>query len=129
MKYQEDFIKDRGIEKTIKGRKFLIREIPGEEMDEITNQYVTVKDDDKLDANLMIRNKILLGKAVVDAPYEIDNKPFREAPEGKRVALLQKLKPRIRGDLITAVLRVNGMSKEEAKNSSSSSSVKSGQQT
>jgi len=113
VKFQEDFIKEEGIEKKIKGRKFLLKEFTGQETDDMTNTYIKVIDEDRLDINIKARNEYLLKYGVLDAPYtNVEGKEFHRLNPDERIAILQKLKPAIRNELIQALMEINGLKKE-----------------
>jgi len=114
---EEDFIKEEPVEVSIGERKFRIRELSGEEADQLANKYVKIDaETGNIEADISERNKFWLGRCVVDAPYEVEGKKFKDLPPEKKAELLNKLKPGIRLPLIQAVSDLNNVGSDVAKN-------------
>jgi len=101
-----DFIEETPIKIEVNGRKFEIREPLGEEIDAIFEKMYKVKEDSRGKKNFEIviseRNKAYL-KLVVSAPYEKDGKKFSELDSMQKLAMLNKLKPKLRGELLKKI--------------------------
>lgn len=109
----------------IGGRKFKIREMDGYQQDELNSRsYVPNEETGKFLLNMAKRNEYYLRICVIDAPYNQNDKPFKSLKPDAKVAILQKLKPSIRKELIEEIVKLNQMEVETAKNSKPQSSEK-----
>ncbi len=130
MEYENDFVNTEAQEVEIDGKKFKIRELAGLEADEAANNYTSLikdeEDPDKLsiEMDLAKRNHEMLKLCVVDAPYKINGKEFKNAKPESRIEILQKLRPGIRGKLLKEIFRINAMDGDTKKNSKAQSSEK-----
>ena len=112
----EDFINEEPIEVEINGKVFLIKEFTGEEYDKISNDYITLNKDGNLELDIGKRNKAWLGIAVVDAPYQLNDKAFKDLDSVAKGEMLNKLKAKVRIPLINAINKINSVSADVAKN-------------
>lgn len=97
-----DFVEDEPIEVLVDDKKFLVREPLGPEYDAWVEKYVKVLPSGAYDFSIVAKNKGVL-EFVVDAPYKVGDKDFKDAKIEDRVGLLQKLKPSVRNKLIKKV--------------------------
>ena len=101
-----DFVEDKPISLECDGKTFKIREPLGEEVDAILEGMYLIEEDENgkkiTKVSLQFRNSAYL-KLVVDAPYEKEGKKFTELDSVQRFELLSRLKPRIRGKLLSLI--------------------------
>jgi len=100
---EKDFVNEKPIEVEIEGKKFLLKEPNGFEADEISDKYLKVAEDGKITISLAERNRAWFSSLVVDAPYEIDGKPFKELKPTEKADLLNKLKAEVRNPLLKEI--------------------------
>ena len=116
MNPEDDFADETAIEYEINGRKFGIRLMLGEEFDQASSEFITIKSDETAKIDVAKRNSVFLQKCVVNAPYQKDGKPFIELNENQRLELLQKLKPGLRNALIKKVHGLHELDSDVEKN-------------
>lgn len=113
----EDFVSEEPISVEVSGRKFKIRELNGEESDNISNQYIKVDGDSgNVLLDVALRNKLILGACVVDAPYDKDGVEFSKLSKDDKIKILNKLKPGIRSPLLKEIFKVNSVESGVSKN-------------
>lgn len=100
-----DFVEDNPIEVKVEDRVFLVKEPFGGEFDAWLEKYISILPSGGYNVDLPKKNAGIL-EFVVDAPYKVGDKDFKDASVEERVELLQKLKPTIRGALIK---KINGL--------------------
>lgn len=119
-----DFVDtDKEHEIDIGGRKFKIREMNGYQQDEL-NSRSYIPDGKIWRLDIAKRNEYFLRICVIDSPYDQDGVPFKALKPDEKVAILQKLKPGIRKELIKKIRKLNKMEEGTAKNSKPQSSTK-----
>ncbi len=97
-----DFINEEAIEIEVNGKKFKVHEPDGEEYDSYLESFIRPLPNGNYDYDFKKKNMNLLG-FVVDAPYEDKGVKFKDLDKNRRIELLQKLKPGIRGELIKKI--------------------------
>lgn len=121
--YDEDFVDLTPVDIKIGGRKFKLKPLTGEESDKITNQYTKfVQDPDnpdefKAEFDIAVRNSLWLKICVIDAPYKKGEKEWTKLSPEERVEILNKLKPKIRNELLKEIRVMNAVESDVTKNS------------
>lgn len=121
--YEADFVDLTPIDVEIGGRKFKLKPLNGEESDKVTNKFTKfVQDKDnpdefKADFDISVRNSEWLKICVIDAPYSKGEKAWSELNEDEKLEILNKLKPKLRNELLKQIRIMNSLESEVVKNS------------
>jgi len=92
MAFEEDFKTYGIIEKEIEGRKFKIKQFTPGEVDEIGDKSTVEKEIEgvkKTIFSIKKQNTNLLVEGVIDAPWIIDGKPWKEVKKEKKAELFE----------------------------------------
>jgi len=114
---EKDFVSEEPVEVIVDGKKFLIKELSGTEYDALSNKYISVdQESGNINADLVKRNEYYLTNCVIDAPYDLGGKAFKDLNPMQKKDLLNKLKPKIRIRLVRAIAELNDIGSDVAKN-------------
>ena len=118
--FDKDFVNQKGTDVEIDGRKFVIREMLGDEYDKYSTEFMSYLKNEstgevKVTMDWSARSAIFLRKCVIDAPYDSNGKPFKSLNEEERFKLLNSLKVGIRQKLLDEVRKVNELGDDEQK--------------
>lgn len=112
MVYEEDFVRSELVEVNVNGRVFKLKDLSGPEVDALTEKYMKIDlENESFSMDLGVKNSELL-KCVVDAPYKIGDKDFKDASVEERVACLNRLKNGVRQQLLKVINSNLGVSEE-----------------
>lgn len=111
-----DFINDEPVKVEINGKEYLLKELTGVEYDNGTTEYISVFDDGTYKMDMAKKNTYFLKKCVVDAPYDLNGRPFKDLSEEQRFELLNKLKPSIRDAILKEIGNLHSLKGDVTKN-------------
>ncbi len=114
MGYEEDRVKEEPVSVFVGDREFKVKPMNGRETDALMDKCVKGIGSDGKSASIEIgvKNEELL-KTVVDAPYDLKGKPFKELTLLQKLDVLQSLK--IRNALLVKIDELNNIDGEDKK--------------
>ncbi len=97
------------------GSKFVVKSLNGKEFDSLMNQIIISRPDGSTSVDLKKQNEFFLRNCVVEAPYELEGKLWKELSSEERLKVLnENVNLNVRSFLLKAI-REDNIGGEELK--------------